>query len=207
MDKYAGNSNVSKKGEERETLTPVTKDVKNKTNSLASKFFAQDLKSTTNGVVNDVLLPGVKNLLANFFKKFVDYLFLGGSSGNNRDGSYTNYSNYSIARNVTYSNNSAYNYGQQQAPRQNNQASRSSLYSLNDFVFKDRGEAEEVLSQMSGYITRYGSVSVLEFYDLIDQRSNPQDNKHGWKDLSNATVQRCAEGYWIDFPKIIVLED
>lgn len=206
MDKYNGNSNVSKKSEERESLDPVTKDVKNKTNSLASKFFAQDLKSTTNGVVNDVLLPGIKNLAANFFKKFVDYLFLGGSSSNNRDTGYTNYSNFGIARNVTYSNN-GYNYGQPQSQRQNNNASRSSLYSLNDFIFKDRGEAEEVLSQMNSYISRYGSVSVLEFYDLIDQRSNPQDNKFGWRDLSNASVQRSSDGYWIDFPKIIVLED
>ena len=204
MDKYTGgNSNVSKKFEERETLSPVTKDVKNKSNSLASKFFAQDLKSTTNGVVNDVLLPGIKNLAANFFKKFVDYLFLGGSATNTRDTSYTNYSSFGIARNVTYSNNSGYS----QPQRQSNQASRSSLYSLNDFIFKDRGEAEEVLSQMNSYIARYGSVSVLEFYDLIDQRSNPQDNKFGWRDLSNATVQRSPDGYWIDFPKIIVLED
>ena len=50
-------------------------------------------------------------------------------------------------------------------------------------------------------------VSVLDFYDLVGLKTNQQDNKYGWRDLATASVVRVPDGYSINFPKIVVLED
>ena len=205
MENFKGNSDALKKSEERRVTEPVTSDVKVKSNGMASKFFAQDLKTTARGVTNDIMIPGIKNLIVNVLKKAVDYLFLGGSAPSNNGYGYTNYSSFGAAKNVTYSNgfNQLYNAARPAAAP----ATRSSIYSVNEVLFTERGDAEEVLSQMNGLIQRYGMVSVLDFYDLIGQKCNPTDNKYGWKDLSSCNVLRAYDGYKIDFPRIIALED
>lgn len=205
MESFKGNSDASKTSAERRVTEPVTNDVKVKTNSVASKFFAQDLKTTAHGVTKDIMIPGIKNLIVNVLKKAVDYLFLGGSAQNTNG--YTNYSSpFGVARNVTYS--SGFGQTQYNTPRPAPvNATRSSIYAVNDVIFTERGDAEEVLSQMNGLIQRYGMVSVLDFYDLIGQKCNPTDNKYGWKDLSASAVLRSYDGYKIDFPRIIALED
>lgn len=205
MDKFIGNPDAAKKPEERRVLEPVTKDVKVKSsNNLASKLFAQDLKTTASGVANDVVFPGIKNLIVNIIKKAVDYLFLGTSYNNQSNGyGYTNYTSYGVpARNVSYSSG----YSQQNQQRAET-PTRSSIYQVNDVVFRERGEAEETITQMIGLCQRYGMVSVLDFYDLVGLKTNQQDNKYGWRDLATASVVRVPDGYSINFPKIVVLED
>lgn len=204
MEEYKGNSDVSKqKFEEREPIKPVTSNVKvKKENSLAKKFFAQDAKSTARGVNDDIVIPGLKNLIVNILKKSVDYLFLGRSTNT---GNYTNYGSIypTNSRSITYRNDGGFGMV---APVQAQQ--RSSIYAVNDMEFEERADAEEVLSRMTEAINRYGMVSVLDFYDLINKSnmSTPTDNKYGWKDLSGAKVDRTLSGYRILFPRIIPLE-
>lgn len=201
MEEFKGNSNASKQEAAREPIAPVTSDVKvKKENSLAKKFFAQDAKSTARGVNDDIIIPGLKNLIVNILKKSVDYLFLGRSA---QTGSYTNYGSAYPSRSVSYGPTPTFGMT---APIHTQQ--RSSIYAVNDILFNERGEAEEVLARMNELIVRYGMVSVLDFYDLINQSkmSNPTDNKYGWKDLNGAKVDRSLEGYRILFPKVIPLE-
>lgn len=203
MEDYKGNSNTNKQTEERKKATPISnaKDVKVK-KSLASKFFAQDIKSTGKGVFEDVAIPGIKNLLVTMVKKGIDYLILGKYSPNS-DG-HTNYSSFGAARNVTYSNNGS-SWGTQRPP-----AKASDVYSsknIYEIYFEDRGTAEEVLERLKEALARYGMVSVLEFYDIIDKKCTPQENKYGWRTLDEAYVASKSEGYQIIFPKITVLED
>lgn len=205
MNEFKGNSDSSKKPEERRVKEPVTNAVKVKSNSVAKKFFAQDFKTTAVGVTNDIMIPGIKNLIVNIIKKAVDYLFLGSYTQNSN--SFTNYTSYSTPRNITYSNGG---FVQQPGlpPRQQPvNATRSTIYAVNDVAFNERGDAEEVLARMNELIQRYGMVSVLDFYDLIDQKCNATDNKYGWKDLSSASVTRAFDGYKIAFPRVITLEE
>lgn len=202
MEEFKGNSDVSKQEVVREKATPVTSDVKiKKENSLARKFFAQDAKSTAKGVSDDIVIPGLKNLIVNILKKTVDYLFLGRSAPTT---TYTNYGSAYPSRSISYGASSP-TFGMT-APIQTQQ--RSSIYAVNDVLFNERGDAEEVLSRMNETINRYGMVSVLDFYDLINQSkmSSPTDNKYGWKDLSGAKVDRSLEGYRIIFPRVTPLE-
>lgn len=206
MEEFKGNSNVSKQqSQERSKVEAVTSDVKvRKENSLARKFFAQDAKTAAKGVSDDIIIPGLKNLLVNVLKKTVDYIFTGRTTSGN---GYTNYNSIypSSPRNVSYGAPSGSGFGLT-APIQTQQ--RSSVYAVNDILFNERGDAEEVLLRMNEIIDKYGMVSVLDFYDLINKSSMSAatDNKYGWKDLSCAKVDRTIEGYRILFPKILPLE-
>lgn len=206
MENYGSNSNASKVVEATQTQkkfeTPATENVKvKKENGLAKKFFAQDIKSTASGVANDVVIPGLKNLIVTILKKGVDYLFLGAgySTPNN-----TNYSSYSVPRNISYApgyNPNQSSFGIQAANQ------KASIYAVNDIVFNNRGDAEEVLSRMCEALQKYESVSVADFYDLIGKPSpNHTDNNYGWKNLSTATVDRTQDGYRIKFPRVIALD-
>lgn len=204
MEKYGSNS-IQKPGQpsEKRVEAPVTTNVKvKKENSLARKFFAQDLKSTATGVTNDIVIPGFKNLVVNILKKAVDYLFLGTYTPNNNG--YTPYNTFSSGtRNVTYAPGFNPNQGINgpMIP-----TARSTIYAINDVTFVDRGEAEEVLTRMVEIVQKYGSACVQDFYDLIQQKGSFTDNKYGWKDLSTACVIRGSDGYHIQFPKVIVLD-
>ena len=199
MEDFKGNPNALKKPDERRITGPVTKDVKVKPANSGGRFFAQDLKTTTRGVTNEVFIPGIKNLFVNVLKKFVDYLFLGGVSQSNNN--YINYNSVlGTPARVTYSNG----FNQPVAPQQ---PIRQSLYSVNEVIFTDRGPAEQTLIEMNNTILRYGMVSVLDFYDLVGLPCKSTDNKYGWKNLETARVERTYDGYRIEFPRIIPLED
>lgn len=202
MEEFKGNFKPEPKPAEKRVDGPVVTNAKvKKESSLASKFFAQDLKSTGKGVTNDILIPGVKNLVVNVLKKAVDYMFLGSFAPSNN--SYVNYGGVynTTARNVSYAPGfNPTTYGTTPV------ASRPTIYAVNEVVFPDRGQAEEVLARMTEIIKSYGMVSVRDFYDLINQNANHTDNKYGWRDLSSAMVVRGSDGYRIQFPKVIPLE-
>lgn len=207
---YGSNSNALKETNKQEAQSRVTSPVvsnvtvkkPSSTSSLAKKFFANDLKTTATSVTNDVIIPGAKSLIVNILKKAVDYLFTGTYASNDRNG-YTNYSVFSsAARNVSYV--SSPNQPRQTAPTPNN--TKNSIYAIDDVVFETIGDAENVLRSMNDIIGRYGTVSVLDFYELINTRCPWTDNKYGWRDLSTAKVVRGMDGYRIQFPKVQPIE-
>ena len=84
--------------------------------------------------------------------------------------------------------------------------SAPSVIAINEVIFNDRGEAEEVLLRLREIFNRYGVVSVSEFYELIDKSCDFTANKYGWRDLSNASVIHKGSRYCISFPKISPIE-
>lgn len=204
MESFKGNSDAGKVAQpvEQRHEEPITTNVKVKNEeSFIKKIFVSDLKTTTKSVTNDVIIPGAKNLIINILKKGIDYLFTGVYSNSSGP---TNYSGiYGGSKNVTFSPH--YTTGPASGPMFS-PVPKSSIYSINEVTFPDRGPAEEVLFRMKEIIAKYGMVSVLDFYDLINIKTSPTDNKYGWKDLTMASVVRAMDGYKISFPKVMPLE-
>lgn len=203
MEDYKNNSTVAAglASPQKEKQTPVTTNVIVKDNNkFLRKIFANDAKSTAKTVTNDVLIPGTKNLIVNVLKRAIDFLFNGTYTPStlNRFNYYDAYSSIPT-RSVTYSTSTI-------GPGVVTPVQRSAIYSVNEVIFPERGPAEETLFRMQEIINKYGMVSVLDFYDLIGQKTTTQQNKYGWKDLSMATVSSIGEGYHINFPRVVPLE-
>ena len=75
-------------------------------------------------------------------------------------------------------------------------------HSFDEIVIPSRQEAEEVLDRMYDLLSRYGSVSVADLYEMTGIQSTHTDIKWGWEALTGSRVSRLrAGGYLIDLPE------
>jgi hypothetical protein len=210
MEDYKGNSDVEKSSIERKPVAPVTSNVTVKPASSQdkpkSKFFAEDGKSVMANVVDYVVLPGIKKMVSDIVKQGVDWLIYGnkGSSQSNTMGQ-VSYSRYYINQMNPNPIQAAPSWGSP-APVNQPMPQKPSIYAVNDVNFNERADAEEVLIRLRDSIVRYGSVSVADFYDMINQHCSFTDQKYGWFDLTTAEVIRTRTGYSIDFPRVQPIE-
>lgn len=194
MEELQGNSNASKRVE-KEKLAPVTTNVTVKKESAVSKigkkFIAEDAKSAGAYVFESVVVPTIQKLITDGVKTFIDWIIYGRSGGTTTRGgvSHVSYSSY---------------YDKPKPTPQ--QTTRPSVYTVNEIIFDNRGDAEQVLLRLKEAVQRYGMVSVSDVYDLIDQQCEYTARKYGWRDLSTAEVIRKANGYIITFPKVVPLD-
>lgn len=199
MDNFKGNPKIEKKTPEREKLEAITKNVSLKKESEFKKFkknfFAEDAKTVKGQVFSSVIIPGLQRLVKDMINTAVDVLLYGGRVKDPRD-SRTGYVSYSSSFS---DRNREYNKVPQSAYNKN-------FFSFNEVVFFDRGETEEVLISLREQISRYGMVSIADFYDMVGQSAPHTANKHGWRDLTNADIERVRDGYSIIFPKTTPLD-
>ena len=207
MEEFKSNSNASKEAQQNDNSSqrnaPVTTNVSviNKKKLSFGNFFAADAKSVGQHVVETILVPSLQKLLSDSVKGAVDWLIYGSKGRSNPTSgpgtvSYSRY--YQIPIN-NYPSNPQNQNGL-------NPMQRPGVYSINDFKFQDRGDAEAVLMRMNEAIGRYGMVSVADFYDFIGQRCSFTDQKYGWYDLRAAQVIRYDDGFSIQFPKAQPIE-
>lgn len=174
---------------EKVTTGKVVAKEKNDIQKIADAFIAEDLKTVWGHVLSDVLIPGVKTVLADIVWKSINMALFGEDRPRPTTG--TNYANPSR---VSYNGYSANRNNQ---PRNMAPVQRS----YQDILFASRGDADEVLHQMAGALADYGQVSVGDLCDLAGITANYTDNKYGWYDLRGAYVRAVAGGYVIDLPR------
>lgn len=196
------NSVASKNNESRiSTVKPVTSNVVIKNDDSQKnkkKFFAEDAKTVGGHVLESVIFPSLQKLLSDMVKSGIDWLIYGSKGSQMRSGPGTvSYSSY-------YNRGNTIGVPTYTTPMANKP--QNTIYAVNDVIFNDRGEAEEVLLRMKESISRYSMVSVADFYDLIGQRCNHTDQKYGWYNLNTADIIRVSDGYSIRFPRVQAIE-
>lgn len=184
----------------------VVGNVSTKKKSLGSKiteaFIKEDISVVKTYIVTDVIIPAIKDTVADMITKGVDMLLFGESRGRSNKGpKITNYTSYS-------------SYSTRPDPRTQQAKSRSVLTedeerrNQNDWenmVFDNRFDAEKVLSAMRSWLAQYDIVSIADLYDLVGKPSmNYTDNNWGWTNLDDADVIRVrGGGYWLKLPKVV----
>ena len=164
---------------------------------MAESFLEDDTKSVGSYVLYDILIPAAKAMISDMVGGGLEMLLFGERRGNRtrRDGnrSYTNYGSYS--------------YGNQSRDKDNRNRNREmskggrSRHDFDEIVFETRGEAEEVLSHLVDLTIDYGQATVSDLYDAVGITTNYTDDKYGWFDLHDASVQRVRGGYVINLPR------
>lgn len=76
-----------------------------------------------------------------------------------------------------------------------------------DIPFASRPDAEKVLDAMRDILEHYPSVSVADFYDLVNYNygNNYTCNNYGWTDLSNVAVTWSRGAWYIALPRAVVI--
>ncbi len=190
---YQNNSNAKKEQAEEKKITPVTTDVKTKKKKPISKFadsfLSDDLESVKSYVLLDVLIPSIKQAVADVIKNGIDAIFYGESSERYSGGNQPRKSYQKIYDNTN---------------NRRNTRTRADLYDFEDILFNNRGDADRVLAQMDELIDRFEVASVNDYYEYVGITGNYTDYKYGWTDLRTASVVRNRDGsYMIKMPRAL----
>lgn len=182
----------------------TTGEVKTRRRSLGKRFvdifITEDVGDVKTYLIYDVMIPAIKENVADIINSAIGMLFFGEASRRTRrpqnqgNGSKVNYGGY-------FANN--------KKPERLPSYQRSRVaHNFDEIIFESRGEAELVLDGMLEILnSECGQVTVADFYDLAGMTTNFTDNKFGWTDLRSARVNGSpSRGYWIDLPRCIALE-
>lgn len=192
MEEFKSNSHKSKELAQKKVEKVVTGNVRTKKKSdiqkFASIFVPEDVNSVKDYILMDVIVPLIKKAISDTVEVI---LYPGGKKGGSNASKISYREYYDRDRRRDYS-----------APRVR------SGYDFDDIIFDTRGEAEQVLSSMDDLIDVYGTVSVADLYDLAGITGrNYTDNKYGWTDIRTARVVRVKEGYTLELPRALPLNN
>ena len=199
MEDYKPNSHRSKEDqsnsvEKKEISKVVTGKVVKKKNvgrKLTDMFISEDVNNIKSYVIMDVLVPAVKKAISDIVTNGIDMMLYGetGRTKKTSSGSISYRDYYDSNRN-----------------RDNRYTASRTRYSYDDIVLDSRAEAEEVLVRMQEIIDTYQVVSVADLYDLVGIRGNFTDNKYGWTNIRNASVEHVRDGYMLKLPKALAID-
>jgi hypothetical protein len=199
---YPPNSEASKRRaqEEDKNIKRVTsgdpvRRKKSLRKQFSETFIAGDLKSTSQYVTFDVLIPAAKDLIVETFERGLEKLFFGDSR--RRGGSTPPQAGPTGM--VSYNRYAMQN--RQTGPQRTISRMARSRHDFDEIVLESRAESEEVIDRLFEVVSRYGSATVADLYELVGISGTHTDNKWGWTDLRGAGVSRVRGGYLLDLPE------
>ena len=170
----------------------TVKTRKNGGRNFLDTFLAEDGPNIWNYIKYEVLVPSLKRGFYDIIVGSLDMGLYGGRSNNGKR---------PTADKVSYRD---YNGVSRRDTRDDRSRSSSSRYSYDDIVLETRGEAEAVLARMDEIMEEYEIVRVADMYDLVGITGEHTDNKYGWTDIRNASIERTRDGdYRIKMPRAL----
>lgn len=201
---YPSNSDKSRKQQQEAALTerkkiekvvkgPVTIK-KNRMREFTDAFISEDISNVKTHIVSDVLIPTIKNTIADIIIDSVRMIF--GVAPNRKPGS------AGASSKISYSN---YYNGNNTNRFEEPRARTGFDY---DQIVLDRRDAEEVLSRLDEAIEAYGQASVGDLYDALGVTcDNYMINSYGWTSIVTARIVPVrGGGFVLDMPKAMPLK-
>ena len=202
IPEYPPNSEASKRRareEEKDIKRVTSEDPVRRKKSLGKQFketfVAGDVKSTVRYGVFDVLIPAAKDTVVEVLSQGIEKLIYGDSR--RRPGSTPPQSGPTGI--ISY--NRYRMQSRQTAPQRVMSRQARSRHDFDEVVLTSRTEAEEVIDRLFEVVSRYGTATVADLYELVGITGTHTDNKWGWTDLRGAGVSRVRGGYLLDLPE------
>ena len=159
---------------------------------LVDRFISDDAENIKTYVSEDIIIPGIKNMIEDIVTKGIRIL-LRGSVGDRRD-------SRTPASRVSYRD--CYD----RDTRSNNYIRANTRYSYEDVIFDNIHDAKEVLSKMDEVVETYKMVSVADLYEFAGINASTTDHKYGWTDIRSARIESTREGYQLRLPKAVPID-
>lgn len=159
----------------------------------ASNMIADDASSIGQYVMEDVVFPALKNLVADVIGQGTNRVLFGSSAGRRRTGVLG-------GRESLRTRYDQMGGGGREEPRRLGSAERA-RHSFADIILSTRGEATEVLDALLDRVSRFGVASVSDMYDFVGVSGSFADRRYGWTDLRDADVRQVREGFVLELPR------
>jgi hypothetical protein len=183
---------------ERVTSTEADRRKRGLGRQVKETFIGGSAQMAFEYMVTEVIIPAIQNTMIDAFQGGIERLIKG--EGVRRRG--PTHSPYSNVGHVNYQGISTnMRTGRPEGPRQVSRQSRA-RQTFDEIVIPTRTEAEEVIDRMFDLLSRYGSVSVSDLYEMTGIESTHTDHKWGWTQLRGAKVVRLRKGgFLLDLPE------
>jgi hypothetical protein len=203
MQDFPSNSRKAAQADEPKKLEQVTsvEAVRRKRGlgrQMRDTFIGGNAKTAAEYMVVEVVVPAIKDTIAEALQAGIDKLIYGDSHKPRRSSS---------APPLGYSNVGRVNYqSQYTAPPRSNQSTMLSRrsrarHNFDEIVIESRQEANEVIDQLFDILSRHGSVPVADLYALTGIKAEHTDYKWGWTDLRGSKASKLRNGgYLLDLP-------
>jgi len=163
---------------------------------ISETFVKGDAQSVGQYVMFEVLLPALKDTIADVTSQGVERMLFGEArSTSRRTGRRPGTNPY-----VQYDRFSSQNdRGRKQEKEYPSRRARAS-HDFDEIILATRAEAEEVISRLFDLVSKYDTASVRDLYELVGAEARFTDDKWGWTDLRGSGVTRVRGGYLLDLP-------
>ena len=163
---------------------------------ISETFVKGDAQSVGQYVMFEVLLPALKDTIADVTSQGVERMLFGEArSTSRRTGRRPGTNPY-----VQYDRFSSQNdRGRKQEKEYPSRRARAS-HDFDEIILATRAEAEEVISRLFDLVSKYDTASVRDLYELVGAEARFTDDKWGWTDLRGSGVTRVRDGYLLDLP-------
>lgn len=154
-------------------------------------FLSEDIDSVKDWLLLDVIIPGMKDIMADTVQMFL----FGESYGGRRRNSYRD--DYYDYRGSSYYRSKSRRRGRERNRRREDYYSESKA-DYRNIVLRSKEAAEQIVEELRGRIRSEGSVSIAELFDLVNVAGDYTDNGWGWKHEDEIGIRRVRNGYLID---------
>ena len=167
---------------------------------IRSLFIADDVEDVGGYLVNELIVPFIKDTILDLG----EMLLFGQVSGRRRSRGRRSYSNISTDYSASY-----------RSPRDRDRRDRDEKrYSrrgtdtdYREIILSDRNDARNVVASLHDRIKTYGSASVADLLELVDQSSVYTDTAYGWRSPEQIGISRVGRGWLIDVDDAEALDD
>lgn len=189
---------VSSTSEDREKIEPVlaTPPVVRK-RTMVDVVVDRAAEASVD-LVKNVVLPGIRDTLADSFHGLIDAMFDTKTQGRRRA---------SRGTTVVTSNQTSFNYNgisKQAVDRKRSISEKArSNHDFGEIIFQSRPEANDVIDTMRVRLNKYGTVTVDDLYSIIGVDPTVVDTSWGWDEgsFAGAHVRRIRSGFVLDIPE------
>ncbi|ADD80958.1 gp067 [Rhodococcus phage ReqiPepy6] len=186
------------------TVGTVTRRKKPLGRRVMETFGGGDAQGVGSYILQDVLLPAAKDMVADAVSQGIEKMLFGESRGRRTRSSSSGYSggNNRTPYNSSYNGGSRYavNPGHRQEPRQMSHRGRAT-HNFDEIVLDSRAEATEVLDNLYSMISQYDVATVADLYNMVGVTGDFTDEKWGWVELHGAQVRHVRDGYLLELPR------
>ncbi len=160
-------------------------------------FFSGDAKSAGGYVLQQVLIPALRDMIADAGRQGIERIIYpdvrGGGRRSDSRGSFGHVQYNQPSRN-----------GFRSDPRDNAPIKLGRRF--DEIIIAEREEAVEILDTMNELVGRFGQATVADLYDMCRIKGSSTDNNWGWEDLRTSDIRRVNGGYLLEMPKPKMLD-
>lgn len=199
---------------ERVTTAEVERRKRGLGRKFKEAFIVGDARTAWEYIITDVIIPSIQDTMIEAFQGGIARLIKGDSArGAYRPAAYRpwweqgGYGGVTGPGHVDYTapSNSP-RPGSRPPSRASSQRQLSRMSrarnEFDELIIPDRHAAEEVIERMYDILSKYGSVSVADLYELTGLASTHTDVKWGWTQLRGAkAIRQPRGGFLLDLPE------